>query len=242
MLSTTQSRVIQMFSDLSFDNQKHLYYWKGVRVPYSVTGLIKKFIPPFNELKILPLSAAKVSKAENREVTVHELKRRWQLINTTACELGTRTHNFLEHYTGLETPTSPQEIAGVKYIKDLKGQYEISFRELRAYSEKYGYAGTMDIPLKVVGKEEYVIDDYKTTGDLFKAYDYMFNPFSYLESSAYNHYQLQLSYYKIMLEDIGMKIVGTRLVHLMADGEYRIYPLYDFSKELRKYHEIGVAA
>lgn len=231
-----------MFSDLSFDSQRHLYYWKGMRVPYSVTGLIKNFIPPFNELKMLPLSAAKASKLENREVSVHELKRRWQLINNTACELGTRTHNFLEHYTGLETPTTPQEIAGVKYIKDLRGKYEISFRELRAYSKEFDFAGTMDIPLKVIGKDEYVIDDYKTTGDLFKAYEYMFTPFSYLESSAYNHYQLQLSYYKIMLEDIGMKIVGTRLVHLMADEQYKIYPLYDFSKELRQYHRSKKAA
>lgn len=233
-----------MFSDLSFDSQRHLYFWKGVRVPYSVTGFIKQFIPPFNGDKVVyngktiaDLTAAKQSRETGVEITAHELRRKWQLINTTACELGTKTHSFLENFTGIETPTTPQEIAGIKYIKSLEGQYAISFRELRAYSQKFDIAGTMDIPLQVLGndKEEFVIDDYKTTGDLFKAYDYMLEPFTYLESSAYNHYQIQLSLYQIMLEEVGLCIANRRLVHLKADGEFKIHPLWDFTPQLKDY-------
>lgn len=225
-----------MFSDLTFDEKRHLYYWKGQRVPFSVTGLVKKFVPPFDEAKFLPLSAAKLSRETGEIVSQHELKRRWQLTNTTACDLGTKVHKFLEDYTGIEKPTCGQEIAGIQYIKDLEGEYKIAFRELRAYSKEFNFAGTMDIPLQSVrNPNEYIIDDYKTNGDLFKAYDLMYPPFGNLESSAYNAYQLQLSYYQIMLEDAGLNIVGRRLVHLKADGTYKIWPLWDYTQILRDY-------
>lgn len=238
----TNSKIIQMYSDLTFDSQKHLYYWKGNRVPYSVTGLVNKHAHKFDPDKIvygdkslIELSARKASRESGQTVTTHELRHKWQTINTTACDLGTKVHNFLERFTGLETPTCPQEVAGVSYIKDLYGKYEISFRELRAYSRKYNFAGTMDIPLKVIGKDEYIIDDYKTNGDLFKAYDNLKPPFEYLESSPYNKYQLQLSYYQIMLEEIGLKIVDRRVVYLKADGTYKIFPLLNYTKEIKQY-------
>lgn len=236
MITTTQSRIIQVFSDLDFNEEKHLYYWKGQQVPFSVTGLVKRHIIPFDADNMSHWSALKESRNTGVTVTAHELRKRWQNISIGACELGTNVHKFMERFTGIESPTCPQEEAGIKYIKSLKGKYKISFRELRAYSNRYNYAGTMDLPLLIIGpKEEYCIDDYKTNGDLFKAYEMMKPPFEYLEATPYNQYQLQLSYYKIMLEDVGMKIAETRLVHLRADAEYKIYPLGDFTGELRDY-------
>jgi len=229
------THILKAYSYLTFDENKHIYYWKGLRVPLSVTGLVKQHVPKFDADKILPYSAMKASREEGRTVSTHELRRRWQLINENACNLGTRVHKFMENYTGIETPSLPQEEAGIKYIRDLEGKYSISFRELRAYSREFNYAGTMDLPLEVIGSNGYVVDDYKTTGDLFKAYDNLYPPFEYLESSAYNHYQLQLSYYQIMLEEVGLRIENRRLIHLKADGEYRIYDLQDYTKELKDY-------
>jgi len=222
-----------MFSDLSFDSRKHLYYWKGIKVPYSVSGIVNMFVNKFDAEKMLPGSARKASKEEGREVTVHELRHRWQTINQTACTLGTNVHDFMEKFTGIESPRCPQEVAGINYIRDLAGKYIISFRELRAYSREFNYAGTMDIPLMAVGKNEYVIDDYKTNGDLFKSYDTLKEPFEFLTSSAYNKYQIQLPLYQIMLEEIGLNVVDRRVVHLKADGTYTIYPLQDFTSDLR---------
>lgn len=238
----TDQEILQMFSDLTFDSRRHLYYWKGNRVPYSVSGLVDKHVEKFNPDKIIysgkslaELSARKLSLSEGREVTVHELKHKWQTINKTACELGTDVHDFMEHFTGIETPRNPQEKAGIEYIKSLSNKYIISFRELRAYSVEFNYAGTMDIPLKIVGQDAYVIDDYKTNGDLFKSYDMLKPPFDYLQATAYNKYQLQLSYYQIMLEEIGLNVINRRIVYLKADGTYRIFDLVDFTKELRYY-------
>ena len=246
MLNTTQARILKKFSDLKFEPVKHQYFLAGQYLP-SVTGLIKRHFPPFNKdqmiktrkgtFSLLALSAMKASREEGREITTHELERKWQLINTNACDLGHKVHKFLEDYTGIEVPSLPQEVAGIKYLNSLKGKYKISFRELRAYSKKYTYAGTMDLPLEVIGssKESFIISDYKTNGDLFKAYDYMYPPFETLEASLFNADQLQLSYYQIILEEAELNIIDRTIIHLKADGEFKTYHLYDFTQELKDY-------
>ena len=233
MIIEKENNIQQMFSDLTFDNQRHLYYWNNKKVPYSVSGIVNMFVPKFDMEKMSISSAIKQSKETGVKVTAHELKHKWQTINQKACTLGTNVHDFLEKYTGIQTPRCSQEEAGIKYIKELSGEYEISFRELRAYSKKFNFAGTMDIPLRLLGTSKYVIDDYKTNGDLFKAYDMLKAPFDFLESSAYNKYQIQLGLYQILLEDIGVDIINRRVVHLKADGTYKIYPLQDFTADLR---------
>ncbi len=231
----TDNQIIQMFSDLTFDSQKHLYYWNKVRVPLSVTGIVNKLSPKFNTEVMSRVSARKQTKETGEVITAHELKHKWQTISTAACDLGTKVHSFMERFTGIETPKCPQEVAGIKYIKDLEGKYEISFRELRAYSRKYNYAGTMDIPLRYINKPIFIIDDYKTNGNLFKTYNYLNPPFDFLEDTPYNKYQIQLSLYQIMLEEIGLEVDNRRLVHLRADGEYKAYPLIDFTSDLKDY-------
>lgn len=235
----TELRLKAKFNDLVFDKKRHSYsIWRNNRYVYlpSVSSIVSGLTPRFNVETILPLSAEKATREEGRIVTKEELGRRWKQINRVACNLGTRTHRFMERFTGFETPSSVQEEAGVKYIKSLGGKYRISFRELRAYSERYNYAGTMDLPLEVVGKSSFVIADYKTNAsDLFKAYDFMNPPFDSLEATSYNKIQIQLGLYQIMLEDEGLNIAGRHLVHLKGDGNFRVFELFDLTLQLRDY-------
>lgn len=228
----------RMFSGLVFEEKYHRYSIKtkrGIRYLPSVSSIVDSFVPPFDEDKMVILSAKK------QNTTPDELKRTWRQINRDACELGTKTHRFMEKFTGLQSPSTPQEKAGISYIKSLWGKYEITFRELRAYSKKYLYAGTMDLPLRQVGTTKYVIDDYKTNGDLFKAYDYLFPPFETMEASPYNKYQIQLSLYQIMLEEAGINIVDRRLVYLKPTGDFKIFSLLDLTTDLRAYLKTRVA-
>ena len=223
------------FKDLKFDKSVHSYSIEIegslIRLP-SVSSIIKDLTPEFNKAKILPASA------RLQNIPVHELDFQWREKNRIACELGHQTHDFLEKYTGLETPVTPHERAGISYIRSLEGKYRISFRELRAYSRKYLYAGTMDLPLEEIQGTGYEIADYKTNGtDLFKAYDLLKAPFAYLEASAFNKYQIQLSLYQLMLEEIGLRITNRRLVHLREDGNYKVYDLIDLTDELKPYLE-----
>lgn len=224
-----------MYSDLIFDSRRHLYFVNSVNYP-SVSSIVESFAPKFNPSPEMMAACVRKYNRENREnITEHQLVHKWQTINKKACDLGHETHDFLEHFTGHQIPKTPQEEAGIKYIRSLAGKFSITFRELRAYSKEYGYAGTMDLPLQVVGKNQFVVADYKTNGDLFKSYDYLYSPFEYLESNPYNKYQIQLSLYQIMLEEAGLEIVDRQLVYLMANGEFKTYSLYDFTGVLRDY-------
>lgn len=217
-----------MFSGLQFESRRHLYYVEGEN-HISVSKKLEEFEHPFDEGKWLPLCAKK------EKISEHELKHKWQTINKEACELGTETHDFLERYTGLETPKTPQQKAGIKFLRDYGQEYEIVSKELRMYSRKYKIAGTCDLLMRHKETGLLILPDYKTNKDIFKAYDFLKDPFSYLEAHPYNLYQLQLSFYQLMLEEINLSISKRLLVHLRADETYRVFETVDFTEYLSEY-------
>lgn len=228
-----QQKLKNAFSELNFDQKRHLYFLEGENLP-SVSKLVESHAEKFDEAYWLPKKTAKLRRTTEPNITEHELKHRWQTKNQLACDLGHTTHDFLENYTGIESPVLPQQIAGIKFFKDVLKDWEIVARELRMFSRRYRYAGTMDLLLRHRKTGKYVVADYKTNEDLFKEFNFLKPPFEYLACSPYNKYQLQLSYYQILLEDIGVPISERVLVYLMADGTYKCYPLYDYTEYLRE--------
>lgn len=228
MVNNLQDKIKAMFSGLTYEDQRHLYFWEGIRVPKSVSAKVEEHEYPFDP-KWYKICAKKEG------ITEHELRHKWQTINQTACDLGTETHNFLERYTGIETPKTEQQRAGIQFLKDIMVEYEIVAREIRMYSRKYNYAGTADLLLRHKITGDLVLADYKTNKDIFKTYGMLKAPFGYLEAHPYNKYQLQLSYYQLMLEEINCHVSDRLLVYLKADGTYKTYSLVDFTKYLETY-------
>ena len=58
-------------------------------------------------------------------------------------------------------------------------------------------------------------------------------PFDDLYDESLGLYTLQLSCYQIPLEDIGLKVIGRRIVHLHDDGEYELVKIPDVTEKLR---------
>lgn len=86
-----------------------------------------------------------------------------------------------------------------------------------------------------------LIPTHNTNKDLFKNYkgQTMIGPFNHLLDTPFNHYQLQLSYYQILLEQIeGLKISGRKLIWIKPTGDYLMYNLEDYTKELKQ--ELGL--
>jgi hypothetical protein len=242
IITDIRNKLNLAFADLEFEEERHLYTLRGKRIP-SVSKLVEARAPKFNAEEILPHSAAKATRIEKKEVTVHELRHRWQTINKKSCDLGHETHYFMEHYTGIQTPRTPQEEAGIKFFNDMSKEYEVIFREIRMYSNKYSFAGTDDLLLIHKQTGQIITGDYKTNGDLFKNYkgETLLPPFDYLMNCPYNKYQIQLSYYQMMLEEAGCEVSDRLLVYLKADGEYKIFNLPDLTKELIEIHSKQVA-
>lgn len=228
VITNVRGYIKDRFSDLHFDPIRHIYTLHDEILP-SVSAKVHEHVRPVDFETILPYSAKKAG------VEVSELRKRWKKTNKDACDLGHETHDFLENFTGIEQPKNPYEQAGINFIRDILQEYEVICDEFRMYTTTYGYAGTADRLLRHRVTKELVLVDYKTTADLFKSYDFLKEPFESMESSAYNLYQFQLSYYQIMLEEIGLSISNRFLIHLKPDGNYRIFETIDLTNEIREY-------
>lgn len=228
MVKFIQERLNTVFSDLIFDSQRHLYFVEGVRYP-SVSSKVEGHAEEFDEQKWLAYCSIR------DKIPEEKLKFQWRSTNADACELGHRTHDFCEHYTGVETPRTPQEKAGIKFFAEIIKDYYIIAREIRMYTRQYKYAGTADLLLMHRETGKIVLADYKTNKDLFKTFGMLLEPFAYLECCPYNKYQLQLSYYQIMLEDAGIQVDERLLVYLKADGEYEILTTFNYTPYIREH-------
>ena len=108
---------------------------------------------------------------------------------------------------------------------------------------KQDYAGTFDLLWyykhpKDETKSGLIILDYKTNGSLINGFNRSYGrffkePFEDLYDESLSSYKLQLSAYQIPLEDIGLKVIGRRIIWLKEDGTYELIPIQDYTKELR---------
>lgn len=148
-------------------------------------------------------------------------------------------------------PTRPKEEAIIKFWDDKPDSYHFVLAETKIYSGinpnlpkfKQNYAGTFDLLFyykneKDDSKSGLVIFDYKTNADLENSFNRNYNkmlykPFDKMYNESLSLYTLQLSCYQIPLEDIGLKVLGRKLIHLKDDGNYNIVTLKDVTKDLR---------
>lgn len=152
---------------------------------------------------------------------------------------------------GWLVPTRTKEEAIIKFWDDLPKSFHFVLAETKVYSgvnpevEKLNqnYAGTFDLLFyykdeKDDSKSGLVIFDYKTNAELTKEFSRSYNkmllpPFENLYDESLSLYTLQLSCYQIPLEDIGLKVIGRRIIWLKDDGTYEKIPLEDVTQKLR---------
>jgi hypothetical protein len=225
-------KIKEPFNKLSFEEKRHKYYVEETPIKHSVSGLIGKFYESFDAEKIAPYSAAKAG------VTTEEMLRQWAEINQESRDRGHRVHNFGELYQFDRSlkPSCFQEKAIVKFWQDLPEHIIPVAAELRMYHFKYLFAGTADIILFDTKTQTYIIADYKTNKDLFKNFNNktLLEPFSHLLDNPLNHYVIQLSFYQILLEQVGVKISKRIIIWLGLDGNYQLFNTEDVTEILKQ--------
>lgn len=231
-LIDVQSKIQNAFLDLEFEEGRHLYKVKN-KLLTSTTAMIKQHTPEFNEKEVAGNVARKL------QVKTNEVLLEWKNKREKAAYQGTKVHLFAENYIvdNELVPSCRQEEAVKKFIHEniLSGKYTVLITELKMYSEKYGYAGTSDLLLWDNKLEEIVIADYKTNYDLDKQYGYLLEPFSYTPNTPYCKYQIQLSYYQILLEEIQLYAKQRVIIWLKTDGTYELRNCNDFTTILKDY-------
>jgi len=244
-------KLLEHFKDpnFRFDEPTHTYTYidsltqKPVQIFESVTGFISQFKEEFDS----NLWAGRVAK--KRGVTKQQILNEWQRTSDTALTLGTNVHKWIEdYYNGLEPeiPVEPEVKFRVDKFLDIHQRklhkFEPVAQELRLFSRKWGLAGTTDALFKLNGK--YYVGDWKTnkkfTTDLdtkgrFKKLLY---PFDHLWENSLNSYSIQLSMYRLMLEEVGFQTAGAFLCWIGPNKEKpMLYNIVDLREPLRKYLE-----
>ena len=235
------------FIKLDFDEEKHVYFVDGKPLKASVSKLIKQFYKPFpskqkaEEIEKGMKTTGAVGKYSG--MSSKKILKQWKKINEESTTRGTRVHEFGEVYPFNRRlkPRCKQEEAIVKFWEDLPNYLIPVTMELRMYHFELMFGGTADILLYNTLNNTFVIADYKTNKDLFKNYQgqTMTGIFKDKLDMPYSHYEIQLSYYQIMLEQIKkVKITQRIIVYLKLDGSYKMYQPEDVTTKLRIHHNV----
>lgn len=228
-----KNKIYDFFKHIGFDEPSHTYTWEGKPVPISVSGLIKKFVKPTDFDKISEFVAKKEG------TTPEVIKERWDYKKRKACKLGSEVHLFGELYPfnpNEMTPTNGFEEAVVMFWNSVPDFIVPVIMELQMYHKDFDFCGTSDILLYDTRNDSYIIGDYKTNEDLFKNFKgkTLKAPFNHLLDNSFNKYQLQLSFYQILFEQLGLKVSKRKLIWLRPSGSFTMYDTKDYTKELLK--------
>lgn len=186
--------------------RKGLYYGDGktefAKPLPSVTGILK--VISKDALMFWYAKQAVLVALEDPSMSVKDIMSKTSLETRKAATRGTGVHNiFPKVIRGEEYKPYPEEYSGYivgieKFIADFKP--EIIMADAIVWSDKYGYAGSLDIVAKINGRK--VLLDLKT-------------------GNTYPEHRLQLAAYKQALSEMGTEVDDTAVLLLKGDDVYQ---------------------
>lgn len=230
---------LTVFQDPSFtfDPVPHKYTLDGQELT-SATTWLKQFCAPFERERI----AAEREAATGRPA--QEFLDEWD----RAAWIGTKTHEFIENFwQGSATPdmaTCDPEVS-VRCDKFLRIYRTRLYRltpvaqELRVFHRPTRLCGTIDF-LAQTPDNELAILDWKTNKrmdtDADRIWRYMRGRFMPYGDNEHNKYSLQISLYRVILEEAGIKTNGGGFIVWIPTGsaEPRILKALDFRDQVRQ--------
>lgn len=199
------------FGDFKFYEENHTYTYKGKPISIGATGLIEQYTQDFDAQVVAERMAEKQGKS------VQEILDEWKIKNVIACEKGHLGHlysqslwnkeNVLENIksakNGVKILLKPILQQAENFYSDYKDRLEHLADEYVIGSEEYDMASAIDHLFinKLTGG--LVLVDYKTNSDIHKNEKYAKNmkvPLTHLKDFTLNHYYIQLSIYKYIVE------------------------------------------
>ena len=232
---------LEYFKDPNFvfNEEAHSYIYKDsntgkpIQIFEPVSGFVGQFHPPENWDQIAGFSAKK------RGLTKEEVLNEWAQTAKEGTDLGSWVHKWIEdYYNGLnpqipklDIPNSQIDPMGTMAERQvdriLKFQeiydnrlYKLNAvgQEIRLFSRRWGIAGTLDALFELNGK--YYVGDWKTNKkfttnkDTNKFTKKMLAPFNDLWDNSLNGYSIQISTYRLMLEEAGFQTEDGFLIWL----------------------------
>lgn len=241
---------LKVFQDFKFFEEDHHYEYKGQRVEISVTRFIEEYCNEFDAEEV----AERVATKQNK--TIQQVLDEWQYKNKFACDKGHFGHlyaqglwnnediknimNEIDKFTnGLESPLDKILEQADNFYYDYKDRLEHLQDEFVVGSEEYNIASAIDHLFinKLTGG--LVLVDYKTNSDIHKSEKYAKNmkvPLQHMKDHTLNHYYIQLSIYRYLLEKYtGLEVSEMFIVYFSENiKDYEIIEIPYLKEEVIK--------
>ena len=203
--------------EIKLEEEAHKYILTGHEdIEFtSVTTCISEFFDKFDKEAVAYKLVTTIPKYKGR--SAEDLIKEWDL----AASYGTAVHKEIEDYIKLKkTPEIDRAIAGVDWLNKYlqKSDHEL-FSEVIVYSEELKIAGTVDLLVFDKTSKKYNILDWKTSKAI-KTDSYKMKTGNRPETAdlldcKFNHYALQLSLYRYLLEkNYNLELDDQLIVHL----------------------------
>lgn len=211
---------LNKFNDIIFDPEPHTYHLNGLKFT-SATTWLHQFQEPFDA------NAISLRMAKGNKLAALELQRQWKAKSDAACARGTHLHEYLEcKIAGADVALHDDAIdlypIADKFIVETTGKINFSMCEFRIYDETWKICGTVDLLVWNKRYQQYEIWDYKTNKSIDMRNNYnkkLKSPFNQFDDCNFIMYSLQLSLYRLMIEqNTDIKIAKCRLVHIAPNG------------------------
>ena len=204
-------------SNITLDRESHRYQLTtDPELEFiSATTFVSQFFEKFEAEKIAKKLVT--SSPKYMGMTVTDVLALWKESATH----GTLVHEELENHILSQSPlTEPKAIQGMQWLNKfkMKANFDI-YTEVMIYSQELRISGTIDLLLLNKNNGQYIIMDWKTSKKIdVKSYRNKRGilPASLdIEDTKFNHYALQLSLYRYLLETYyGLEISQHLIIHL----------------------------
>lgn len=220
-----------------FNAEEHVYRYDNKRI-FGVTSFLERFIKQFDS------DFWSKKKAEQAGITQEEMLAQWDAKRDRSCDLGHCVHDYIEKFYMEGSELLTEDVEANERIVKFHTIYESKLKsltpigsEIRVFSKKWGIAGTLDQLYLYEGSV--IIGDWKTNKEIKTDKSYCFNkllpPFQNYKDNELNKYSLQISLYRLLLEEAGIHTDYGFICHIPGKGDAAIYKLKDFRAELKTY-------
>jgi len=238
---------LQVFENIKFIAEDHSYLINDTKAS-SVTSILKQLVKPFDGDYWASI------KSKDMGITPDELKSKWEFSAKLAQIKGTITHEILENKLAGTEFTYPQELIlshfGYdpvqdlvqnmiplidKFMQDIDGKMVPVASELIVGDSDYLVGGTVDQIFynRKSGKLE--VWDWKTNKQIKTSSRYYhLPPIDHIADTELDHYSLQLSFYKLILEkNTNLEFGDSYIVWLNENNsDYQIFRTKDYKTEV----------
>ena len=248
---------LKVFEKFKFYPEDHHYECDGKQVGISVTKLIEEYANEFD----MQGMAEKVATRDGREVT--DVISEWNYKNKFACEKGSTCHEYAQSRWSLEEwrlkpfDKSLAYLSAVDIITNQADNFYCDFKDRLEHladefvigSDEYDIASAVDHLFinKLTG--DVVLVDYKTNSKLGGYNDdgkqekyakQMKVPLQHLKDLTINHYYIQLSIYKFLIEKYTNVEIKEMFIVYMSENidNYEIIEVPYLKKEVENILEM----